>query len=196
MTHYTPTSPKVSVLMVSHDAEKTVRRAVESLQNQTFGNFELIVVDAGSTDETARLLSALADRDMRVSVAQAGECGRQDALNLALDRARGDYLLVFDADGWADPTMLEELAAGQVGSLELVIGGFSLCSPSAEVARRAPRSPRRRAPFPRSMTFAPTPGSSSRRGSSSPQAASSSRARSSSEAARASRRGAGQTTPS
>lgn len=127
MTHYTPTSPKVSVLMVSHDAEKTVRRAVESLQNQTFGNFELIVVDAGSTDETARLLSALADRDMRVSVAQAGECGRQDALNLALDRARGDYLLVFDADGWADPTMLEELAGrAESGSLELVIGGFSL----------------------------------------------------------------------
>ena len=127
MPHYTPTSPVVSVLMAVHDAGKTVRRAVESLQNQTLANFELIVVDRGSADGTTRALDALAERDMRLELLRAERCGRQEALNLALARARGTYLTVMDADAWADPTLLARLVgAADQGSLELVIGGFSL----------------------------------------------------------------------
>lgn len=127
MSHYTPTSPVVSALMVTHDAEKTVRRAVESLQNQTLRNFELVVVDAGSQDSTPRLLESAAERDMRIRVVQADACDRQTALNLALDRARGTYLAVTDADGWADQTMFADLVdAAERGRAELVIGGFVL----------------------------------------------------------------------
>ena len=127
MSHYTPTSPVVSALMVTHDAEKTVRRAVESLQNQTLRNFELVVVDAGSQDSTLRLLESAAERDMRIRVVQADACDRQTALNLALDRARGTYLTVTDADGWADQTMFADLVdAAERGRAELVIGGFVL----------------------------------------------------------------------
>lgn len=127
MPHYTPTAPRVSVLMAVHDAEKTVRRAVESLQSQTLHNFELIVVDVDSSDDTPRLLSSLAERDMRIHVTSVGDCARSEALNLALERSCGSYLLVMDADGWADQTMLEELVdLAEEGSLELAIGGYSL----------------------------------------------------------------------
>ena len=127
MSHYTPTSPVVSALMVTHDAEKTVRRAVESLQNQTLRNFELVVVDAGSRDATPRLLESVAERDMRIRLVQADDCDRQTALNLALDRARGTYVAVMDAGGWSDPTMLADLVGtAEKGGLELVIGGFVL----------------------------------------------------------------------
>ena len=116
--------------MVAHDAEGTVRRAVESLQNQTFGNFELIVVDAGSEDATPRLLDAIAERDMRVSVVRAETSGRIEALNLALSRARGTYVLMAEASAWADPAMLAGLVSvAEAGSLELVVGGFTVCVP-------------------------------------------------------------------
>ena len=127
MSHYTPMTPTVSVLMAVHDAEGTVRRAVESLQGQTMRNFELIVVDVGSTDDTTRLLRSLAERDVRLQVVRAQDCARSVALDIALGRARGAYVLVMDADGWADQTMLEDLVdLAQDESLELVIGGYSL----------------------------------------------------------------------
>ena len=56
MTGFSPTSPVGSVLMAVHDGEPTVRRALESLQAQTCTNFEVVAVDAGSTDGTARIL--------------------------------------------------------------------------------------------------------------------------------------------
>ncbi len=113
--------------MASHDAEKTVRRCVESLQGQTLSNFELVAVDAGSSDGTCDQLEALAERDMRIQVVRGGACSREEALDLALERARGAHVLVMDDDGWADREMLERLVdmAGRA-SLELVVGGFGL----------------------------------------------------------------------
>ena len=127
MPHYMPTSPTVSVLMATHDAAGSVRRAVESVQNQTMKNIELVVVDAGSTDDTPRTLERIAERDLRVSVVQADACGRREALDLALERARGTYVVVVDQDGWAEPALLERMVGLADGhSLELVIGGVSL----------------------------------------------------------------------
>ena len=68
MQHFSPTSPKVSVLLCVHDAEKTLRRAVESVQNQTLHNVELVAVDAGSEDSSARMLDTFMERDIRVVV--------------------------------------------------------------------------------------------------------------------------------
>lgn len=113
--------------MVVRDAEASVRRAVESVQNQTLGNFELVVVDAGSSDSTARQLDAISERDLRVVVIHADRCGRQEGLDLALERAHGTWVAVMDADGWARPTMLADLLErAEERSADLVIGGFSL----------------------------------------------------------------------
>lgn len=113
--------------MAAHDAEGTVRRAVESVQNQSLRSLELVVVDAGSGDATARLLESAADRDLRIELVRADACDRQGALDVALERARGRYLVVVDADGCARPTMLADLVAcAEERSLELVVGGVDL----------------------------------------------------------------------
>lgn len=127
MTGFSPTSPVVSVLMAVHDGETTVRRALESLQAQTFSNFEMVVVDAGSTDGTARILDAMSERDMRIAVTHVAEKDLSQALDLALSRARGEYLLVMRQSAWAEPALLEELLEAAQGSdLELVVGGFTV----------------------------------------------------------------------
>lgn len=132
MPHYTPTSPAVSVLMVVMGAERSVRRAVESVQNQTLSNIQLVVVDAVGSGQVTRQLELIAERDLRVELVSAGGCARQEALDLALERSRGTYVAVVDADGWAAPKMLEELVGlADDRALELVVGGFTLALETA-----------------------------------------------------------------
>lgn len=113
--------------MCVRDAEDTVRRAIESVQNQTLGNIEVVVVDAGSVDGTARLLDVLSERDVRVVVEHVPACPRQTGLNRALDRARGEYLMVLDEDGWFEPTYVQKLVdAAEKDPVDLVVGGFTV----------------------------------------------------------------------
>ncbi len=112
--------------MCARDAEKTVRRAMESIQNQTLRDVEVIVVDAGSVDETARILDVASERDIRVRVEHVPECPREEALNLGLADARGDYLFVMDADAWIEPVYLQKLvSAAEDFHADLVVGGVS-----------------------------------------------------------------------
>lgn len=124
---YTPTAPVVSVVMFVDDAEKTVRRAIESLQRQTLKNFEVICVVRSSSDGCERMVRSIGERDMRVMCVRGGNYDRNTALNTGLGRALGKYLLVMDADGWLEPNTLEELVeAAEKDDLELVVGGWAL----------------------------------------------------------------------
>lgn len=104
-----------------------MRRALESLQAQTFTNFEVVVVDAGSTDGTARILDTMSERDMRISVTHVDDKSVFSALDLALSRARGEYVLMMRQSACAEPALLAELLdAAQKSDLELVMGGFTV----------------------------------------------------------------------
>lgn len=121
----TPKLPKISVIMPAYNVDRYVRRAVESIQNQSLGDFELLVVDDGSTDRTGQILDAIAERDIRVTVFHTPNGGAPAARNYALDRARGQYVLFFDADDWTEPTMLEDMYEFSTKNhLELAISGF------------------------------------------------------------------------
>lgn len=112
--------------MCARNAETTLRRAIESVQNQTLRDIELIVVDAGSEDRTARMLDVASERDIRVVAQHVPPCSRETALDLALDQARGDYLLVMDPDGWFEPTYIQKLVdLAEKNRSQLVVGGFS-----------------------------------------------------------------------
>lgn len=127
MTGFSPTSPVVSVLMAVHNGESTVRRALESLQAQTLSNFEVVVVDAGSTDGTARILDVMSERDMRINVIHVENESLARGFDLALSRARGEFALVMQTNAWAEPALLAELvSAAEKSDLELAIGGFTV----------------------------------------------------------------------
>ena len=117
--------PKVSVIMPAYNVDRYVRRAVESLQNQTLSDFELLVVDDGSTDRTGQILDKLAERDIRITVFHNENGGAPAARNFALDRARGTFVQFMDADDWIEPRFLEDMVAfAEKHTLELVITGF------------------------------------------------------------------------
>jgi len=110
--------------MPVRDGERWIRNAIASVTAQTFADFELLVVDDGSTDKTRQMAAEAAQRDRRIRVIGLPRSGIVTALNRALDEARGKYLARLDADDGARPTRLErqvdflnaQAAVGLVGS--------------------------------------------------------------------------------
>jgi glycosyltransferase involved in cell wall biosynthesis len=103
-------SPRVSVLMTVYDAAPWLREAVESLINQTYSDWELVVIENGSSDESPGILASYSDPRIRVCATREN-MGRTPALRRALELARGEYIAVLDADDVAEATRLERQVA-------------------------------------------------------------------------------------
>jgi hypothetical protein len=101
-------SPVVSVVMSVHNDERHVQAAVEGVLAQTFVDFELIVIDDGSTDGTAGILRALAERDPRLQVHRQANSGLTPALIHACGLARGEFIARQDSDDASHPFRLDQ----------------------------------------------------------------------------------------
>ncbi len=99
--------PTHSVVIAAYNAAGTVGQAIRSVLAQTVDDFEIVVVDDGSTDATEELLSGLAAGDGRVRVTRQENAGPSAARNAALERARGAYLTILDSDDVLAPGYLE-----------------------------------------------------------------------------------------
>ena len=96
----------ISVVMATYNRAGTLPRAIDSVLGQTYADWELIVVDDGSTDETAATLAAYADERIRV-FRHDGNRGVTAAKNTGLDHVRGEWFTTFDSD---DEMVLDALA--------------------------------------------------------------------------------------
>ncbi|MBI4347584.1 MAG: glycosyltransferase [Elusimicrobia bacterium] len=96
---------KVSVVVTAHNYAKHLDQAVRSVLGQTYTDFEVVVVDDGSTDHTASLLDTYAD-DARVHVVRLDGVGLAAAANRGIAASRGEYLIRLDADDYFDENIL------------------------------------------------------------------------------------------
>lgn len=100
--------PKISVVMSTYNRSAAVSGAIDSILNQTMDDFELIIVNDGSTDDTAKVLEDYAKKDKRVVVIHNEEnMGLVAGLNKGLDAARGKYIARMDDDDRSLPYRLE-----------------------------------------------------------------------------------------
>ena len=88
----------VSVIMPAYNGEKYIEKAIESVLAQTYSNWELIVVDDGSTDDTASIIKCY--KDPRIIYVYQENRGQAAALNHGLNVAHGDYITTLDTDDW------------------------------------------------------------------------------------------------
>lgn len=100
-------TPLVSVILPVFNAEKYITEAVQSILNQTFVNFELILIDGGSTDGTLKLLERFKKIDNRIVLISYENMGLVDSLNEGVIRARGTWLARMDGDDIALPNRFE-----------------------------------------------------------------------------------------
>lgn len=98
--------PRLSVVLPAYNAEKTIRRAIESILNQTFKDFELIVINDGSIDRTAEIISSYTDKRINFVNLDKNE-GLVSALNRGLKLSRGEFIARQDAD---DESLLNRFA--------------------------------------------------------------------------------------
>jgi glycosyltransferase involved in cell wall biosynthesis len=108
-------TPRISVLMSVYNGERYLRPAMDSLVAQTFADFELIVVDDGSTDSSPKMLDEYAAADERIRVVHQANQGLTRSLNHALSLATGEYIARMDADDICFP----ERFARQVAYMDL-----------------------------------------------------------------------------
>ena len=102
--------PLVSVIIPTYNNERQLPRCIDSLLAQTYGNFELIAVDDGSTDGSGSVLDAYAERDARIRVIHRKNGGVSSARNVGIDDAKGEYVTFVDGDDAVDPSYIEYLA--------------------------------------------------------------------------------------
>lgn len=100
---------KLSIIMPAYNVEKYVGRAISSILIQDHKNLELIIVDDGSTDETAKVAKRCSANDVRAMVLSKQNGGLSDARNYGLERATGDYVLFVDSDDFIEPNTIGEL---------------------------------------------------------------------------------------
>ena len=98
--------PLVSILMPAYNSERFIGEAIDSILNQSYTNFELIIFDDGSSDGTRKVIESYNDSRI-VKVLSDKNYGVVKARNEMIDRAKGKYIALMDADDIADPTRLE-----------------------------------------------------------------------------------------
>ncbi|MGB7161395.1 MAG: glycosyltransferase [Tepidisphaeraceae bacterium] len=104
-------NPTVSVVMPAYNARRYVGQTIRSILSQTFGDFEFVIVDDGSTDGTLALLQHFATEDPRIVIISRPNTGIVGALNDGIARARGEYIARMDADDVALPQRFEKQVA-------------------------------------------------------------------------------------
>ena len=102
-------SPKISVMMIVYNAEKFIREAIESILNQTFSDFEFIILDDHSTDNSYEIINEYAKRDNRILVLHNEKnLGIAESRTKCIKFAKGKYIAIADADDISIPTRLEK----------------------------------------------------------------------------------------
>lgn len=100
--------PKISVLLPIYNAENTLDTTLQSIAGQTFGDFEVVAVDDGSTDDTPNILASWAEKDARFQIITIPHGGVITAANAGLEKCGGAHIARMDADDYMYPARLEK----------------------------------------------------------------------------------------
>ena len=101
----------VSIITPCFNGDKYIAETIESVLSQTYTQWEMIIVDDGSTDRTAEIAEEYASRDDRVMLLRQGNGGTAKARNAGMNLARGRYIALLDADDLWEPLFLEKQMA-------------------------------------------------------------------------------------
>ena len=127
-------SELISIIMPAYNAEQTLAHAVGSVLAQTYGNFELIIINDCSTDATAALAREFASRDSRIQVRSTDRnSGAAAARHNGVEAARGQWLAFLDSDdAWAPDKLEKQLAVQKQTNADLIFTGSAFMNHQGE----------------------------------------------------------------
>src|SRR5947207_2276441 len=107
----TASQPLVSVIIPTYNYARFIAEALASVQSQTYSNWEMIVVDDGSTDDTEAVVKRIAADERRISYLRQENAQQAAARNNGIRQAKGNYFQFLDADDLIEPQKLEQQVA-------------------------------------------------------------------------------------
>lgn len=99
---------KFSIIVPVYNVEKYLNNCIESLLNQKFDNFEIILVNDGSTDKSGLMCDNYASTNKNISVIHKDNGGLSDARNIGIANAKGEYIIFVDSDDFIEPESLKK----------------------------------------------------------------------------------------
>ena len=135
MNNLNNNSPAISIVMPCYKSEEYIGRTLKSVFGQSFQDFELILVDDGSPDRIPEIIDRVKEEHSdKVTVFHKENGGQSTARNLALDHARGEYVVFWDSDDYADADYLETLYnAAKANDSDMVISGSHEVDPVGNI---------------------------------------------------------------
>lgn len=132
----------VSILMSVYNTEAYLRRAVDSVLNQTYKNIELVIVDDGSTDGSSAILEDYAQSDSRIVLIHQANKGVAYSKKKLIFEAKGEYVVFVDSDDWLDSEAIADmLDVALHESSDLVIADYWIDTPQKkEIVKQQPNS--------------------------------------------------------
>jgi glycosyltransferase involved in cell wall biosynthesis len=118
--------PTVTVLMSVYNGERWLSESIQSILNQTFSDFEFIIVNDGSTDRSLKIINHHAEKSSHIRVYDKPNTGLADSLNFGIENARGEWIARIDADDLCMPKRLEKQIGLVRSSAEFVLVGTGL----------------------------------------------------------------------
>ena len=100
---------EISIIVPIYNVEEYLCKCLDSIVNQTYTDYELILIDDGSTDDSGKIADEYSSKDDRITVIHKKNSGVSDARNRGLENASGKYICFIDADDWIEVSYLEEL---------------------------------------------------------------------------------------
>lgn len=107
--------PKFSIVIPVYNVEKYIGKCLDSVINQTYQDYEVIVIDDGSTDKSKKIV-----KEYDVKLIESNHVGVSEARNIAIKKAKGEYLVFLDSDDWWDKDLLKKLATSSKNSPDLI----------------------------------------------------------------------------
>ena len=107
--------PKFSIIIPMHNVEKYLKKCLDSVVDQTYKNYEVIIIDDGSTDNSKQIA-----KKYKFNLIESEFVGVSEARNIAIKEAKGEYLIFLDSDDWWDKDLLKKLEENSKNNPDLI----------------------------------------------------------------------------
>lgn len=115
-------TPQISIIIPVYNSAQTIERCIDSILKQDFTDFEVLLVNDGSADNSLEVMRLQAERDSRIVAIDKPHSGVSETRNLAFDKARGEFVCFIDADDTVEPNYLSAMYAHR--ECDMVICGY------------------------------------------------------------------------
>lgn len=131
------TYPKISVIVPVYGVEKYITKCINSLLSQTYTNFEALIINDGTRDNSITIAKEIIKNDPRFKIIHKENGGLSSARNCGIDNASGDFICFLDSDDYLDKSFLAEALNSMIkNQLDIVVTGMEYVSPTGEVLNK------------------------------------------------------------